>query len=606
MSATPRQVVEALKHRYVDEESSAANIETAELAEAIRNASPAVFDGSKPLLETVGSLNTDWVLSGNDIAVISSIEDCYKMIFSVVDLEDEVESVIRSATPALTALLLANPASPLRELNHTVFSTLDLLLDATIGWTPDQGRAGEKLLTEVRSIVEAIGAPEADIESVETDFAAYLQKDQNRIQKLEDRLSASETGRLRSQQCRIIATETINNAMQDKQLTGLIVQFLQGPWFESLQLMALTQGLDSEEWQRAVKMTETIVWTYQPIDAKTEKGAAEQQKLYRIVEHLPNEVRDLLVALEHSTEDAENAIADIEAEHVEIISGQELEYADFSLLEVVDTTIGEETTVSRILLRKVANMNVGDWFTYHENDKSARIKLVLKLEDVKQMLFTNRNGMKALQKSFNEMAYLMSSGVIKPLNHDSAFTSTFATFYQGLVDEHQKKLEADEQAEAAEAQREADRQKALKEAEALARANEEAEREKQREERNQRVEAAMAEAALKENTAKQQEFSEKVESLNIGAWLKLPGPDGVLEEAKLAVKVASADKMIFVSRTGTKIGEYSAAELISLLVTGAAEIDDTGVEFEDTLAQVVSKLRQDRDKSYDDLTGNES
>ncbi len=44
-------------------------------------------------------------------------------------------------------------------------------------------------------------------------------------------------------------------------------------------------------------------------------------------------------------------------------------------------------------------------------------------------------------------------------------------------------------------------------------------------------------------------------------------------------------------------------QLVQLLVAGEGEINDGGVEFEDTLAQVVTKLRQDRNKSYDDLTG---
>ncbi|MBL6690454.1 MAG: DUF1631 family protein [Pseudomonadales bacterium] len=94
--------------------------------------------------------------------------------------------------------------------------------------------------------------------------------------------------------------------------------------------------------------------------------------------------------------------------------------------------------------------------------------------------------------------------------------------------------------------------------------------------------------------------------LNVGAWLRLPAADGELEECKLAVRVTAADKLIFVSRTGVKVGDYTSEQLITLLVAGEGEIDDAGVEFEDTLAQVVSKLRQDRDKSYDDLTGSES
>jgi len=61
--------------------------------------------------------------------------------------------------------------------------------------------------------------------------------------------------------------------------------------------------------------------------------------------------------------------------------------------------------------------------------------------------------------------------------------------------------------------------------------------------------------------------------------------------------------MIFVNSAGVKVGDYSTEQLVLLLVAGEGEITDAGIEFEDTLAQVVTKLRQDRNKSYDVLTG---
>ncbi|MBT4160308.1 MAG: DUF1631 family protein, partial [Gammaproteobacteria bacterium] len=154
-----------------------------------------------------------------------------------------------------------------------------------------------------------------------------------------------------------------------------------------------------------------------------------------------------------------------------------------------------------------------------------------------------------------------------------------------------------------EAETEAAKEKALKEAAAIARAKEEADDKRKEEEKNERLQQAKAEANLEENQERVAELTEKVSKLAVGAWLKLPAADGSLEECKLAVKIAAADKLIFVSRTGVKIGEYTNEQLTTLLVAGQGEISDTGVEFEDTLAQVVTKLRADREKSYDDLTG---
>lgn len=607
MSVTARQVTEALKNRYAGEESASVNVSSEDVADLLRTLAPDQLPKDHSILETVASKKTDWVLAAKDIAILHSIRDCMSMVFRLVDLDEEIADRLLRITPLVSAELLENPTAPLDGSSSSIFTIVDLLMDATIGWSADQGRAGEKLLAKVEEELEALGDKNTDYDALQEDLNAFLAKEQGRIQKLEERLAASEAGKLRSQRGRALAAESLNKAMEGQKLTQGIATFLKGPWYESLQLLAITKGIDSDDWVRATKLTETIIWTYQPIAAKDlEQANAAKQRLYRIIEHLPGEIEDLLLALEHSGDDAQVALEVIEEDHVAIVSGQELEYVEFELLAVEGTTVAKGPAVSRILLKKVNNLEPGQWFTFDDNEKTARIKLVLKLEDVKQMLFTNRNGMKALEKNYDEMAYLMSSGVIKPLNHASVFSSTFAKIYEGLIEEHQKKLKAAEQADQEEAEREAAQQKAIEEAKALARAREEEEQERKEAEIEDRLAKAREEAAKSENQEKVTEITDIVAKLNVGAWLRLPAADGELEECKLAVRVASADKLIFVSRTGVKIGDYTSEQLITLLVAGEGEIDDAGVEFEDTLAQVVSKLRQDRDKSYDDLTGSES
>ena len=115
--------------------------------------------------------------------------------------------------------------------------------------------------------------------------------------------------------------------------------------------------------------------------------------------------------------------------------------------------------------------------------------------------------------------------------------------------------------------------------------------------------SASAVAEKSENADRVVEFSNIVASLSSGALIRLPDASGELQDCKLAVRIAAADKMIFVDANGMKAGDYTVQQLVSLLVAGEAELGDQGIEFEDTLAAVVTKLRSDREKSYDDLTG---
>ena len=606
MSASPKTVVAALKDRYIKQEGQGPNTSQEELIGFLRE----VHGESVPnhsLGELITTTNPNWQLGSDDKAVLISIDDCNKMVFRLSDLEPEIEQRLFSLVPELACQLLLNPAMPVRLPRFSILNVLDLIVGSTVGWSNNLGRAGEQLIKKIDEIIATIRSGDGDYEELEKDLQAYLDKEHNRIQKLEERLVASEAGLLRSRLSKNLAAQMVNEKMQGKHLTRAIIDFLQGPWFDSVQLLLLTKGFDGEERIRAEKLTETIVWTYQPIKGEDEASIqSETQRLYRIIEHLPGEIRQLLVALEHTSDIAESAIESIENEHVQIMSGLELELCESKPIEVDEEVFNQTTSVSRILLRKVDNLQPGQWFTFEEDDVCIRIKLVLKLTDVKQLLFTNRNGMKALQKSFDEMAYFLSSGIVKTLNAEDVFSSAYANYY-GIVntfeERAQRAAQAQEDAEQLEVANEAAKEKAIAEARAIAAAKEEAEQIRQEEEKEARLERARTEANKEENVQRVKELTLVVHSLNVSAWLKLPSADGVLEECKLAVKLAAADKMIFVSRTGVKIGEYTTDQLVQLLVAGEAEIQEAGVEFEDTLAQVVSKLRVDRNKSYDDLTG---
>ena len=69
---------------------------------------------------------------------------------------------------------------------------------------------------------------------------------------------------------------------------------------------------------------------------------------------------------------------------------------------------------------------------------------------------------------------------------------------------------------------------------------------------------------------------------------------GETARCKLAVKMKSSGRYIFVNTAGIKDRELQRDELIEHLMNGSASIVNLGVQFEDTLAQVVSSLRKGR------------
>jgi hypothetical protein len=608
MPADPTTVVNALKNRYIKTKGPDATATADEIIAFLRDLEESRLQNNPTLISLMAESHPEWIISNGDKSIINSVDDCSKIIFKLIDVESEISLQLRRTIPEVACELLKIPDLPLINSEHTLLEVLDLLVGACVGWASDLGRPGDAFYKKVSEVVDAVHDGDRDYKKIETDLQIYLNKEQQRISKVEERLISSETGILRSATSKTHSARMINKAMEGKILTQPIVEFLQGPWHNSLQLVALTSGFDSDEWSRAIKMTETIIWTYQPIDSENKEIVdQEKQRLYRIIESIPVEIRELLIAFEQQSDDIANALEELESEHVLVISGQPLDYIEFSPIETGEEVFNQKTSVSRILLRKVKNLNPGQWFTFEEDGISIRIKMVLKLDDVKHLLFTNRNGVKALEKSFDEFAYYLSAGVIRPLSHEDIFSSTFATYYLGLVEKYESNIkqaanrrveETRDEIEKEEAQR-----KSIAEEAVQARDKEEAEREKQKEDRQNLLSRAREEASKPEYLEKVNELTVTVSSLNVGAWLKLPDADGMLEECKLAVKLTAVDKMIFVSRSGVRVGEYSTEELVQILVAGEGEIEHGGVEFEDTLAEVVTKLRRDRNKSYDDLTG---
>ena len=109
---------------------------------------------------------------------------------------------------------------------------------------------------------------------------------------------------------------------------------------------------------------------------------------------------------------------------------------------------------------------------------------------------------------------------------------------------------------------------------------------------------------LRQKAIKKLEIAtQAVTSLNVDAWVKLPIMEGTLTPCKLVAIIPGADKYIFANRAGIKVADYTSGQLSHMIVTENSEILDTGAEFESVLESVVSGLREDRNKSYEELTG---
>jgi hypothetical protein len=601
---TPELVTAALESRYPQTKENLSILEPQEVVaflstmEATDPQEPDVQLRTNMLPNLLAQLelqHPNRCLSDGAYAVLSFLDECADQIAVQAKLDRKIQALVLTTYPAVIKQVITQGL--LQTLQNTsILTILDLISEHCIGWTGDLGRSGSNLLKKIKSTIEAICADDSDSESLHSDLVSYCHKKAQRTARLEKRLSESETGILRVQRAQHVAAKMINAEATGKQAPASVSKFLTGTWCDSLQFLLIHHGDESVEWRRACKLTEMLVWTVQPIAATDEEGL---QRLYRLTEQLPKDILKLLTELGYANESLTASLAELEAEYIHIMTDPGNQNDEFVPMDCEDDLFNASTLVSHALLNQVNDLKLGQWFLFEENNShDIRIKLVAKLDDVHQLLFTDCNGMKALQKGFEQFAYFLSSEIARTLPGQAPFQATIRSNLKKVIAEHQVQQQrlasAKDQVERDKIVSEITRRRAIAEAKAASRKRKATQRQREEAARRKQLEKARQDAERAANREKLEVAEDSVRSLNVGAWLQQAGGEDPSAECRLAVKLEAEDRFIFTNQTSVKVGEYTTAELAQLLALGGWEILASGDDEEDSLAKVVIRLRQDR------------
>lgn len=506
--------------------------------------------------------------------------------------------------PLSRALAMLPSAQWIGAEQHPLWHLLELLQSSGAGYEPALGRAGQKLLSDLQPVWIALD--KGDWTGALAAAELQSQQEQSRLQRLEQRLIDSERGLLASRRAQQEAARVINRALAGRRLSESMLAYMHEVWYAELQWCLLQFGETSAEWQQRVDLTTRLIDSLQDPGDNVER----RQQLYALIPEIGAELRETLSAHAPEKNALEQQLALIETHHLAILKGRALPASSCTLIANNDPWADATTTVSRDLLQKAAALEIGAWFLVRGDDGDTRIKLVLKMDDTAQLLFVNRVGIKALQKSFEEFAYLLALDVVMPLPpRDHARTALRQLLAQLLqregerqrarAEEEQRAQEERKRLAEEEQHRRAAREKAIAEAAALKVAEEQAAAQAQLEieQRAREQEQARRLAAQEEQAgnAEQRARSAKHNAtlIAVGSWVELHDEVGGVQRLKLAVKLPSSGKLIFVDREGVRRAEFERDVFAAKLMEGSARVPDAGPQFEDTLARVVGSLRRD-------------
>jgi len=107
----------------------------------------------------------------------------------------------------------------------------------------------------------------------------------------------------------------------------------------------------------------------------------------------------------------------------------------------------------------------------------------------------------------------------------------------------------------------------------------------------------LAKAKAQEEMAWQQRLrtaEKQVFGLSPGQWIVIMDStirDAGVERMKLAMRLSTRHKMVFVDRLGLSQREFQEQELVEHIAAEQIRVLDSGVNFDDTLSDVVGRIR---------------
>lgn len=362
--------------------------------------------------------------SSEQAAVLHWLRAAWRAWEGQYPLESTLAQEVRRLMPLAEALAVAEPDF-LVPGRHPLHQLLDTLQAAAIGWQPRLGRAGQGLEQQLRTAIDQALAwleqPDTDLAAIGAMLRAGAVKDGARAQRMAQRLIEAEQGRQKKSAAAAMAARMINAALEKFEVPEPIGEFLTGPWYESACLALLKFGADSPEWANMTATTETLLDSVQVSDTEQSE---RRQHLFRVVTVLPRELKRALLSLHHDKDALDEAVALVEFAHLCLLRRQPLEAAPVDPLPLppdheADGEQGEGSDTDTAA--------VGQWFLVQTDaGEPLRARIIFRLEEENQWLFSNALGIEVLRMNCREFARLLAEGNAVPLLRGASFSRSLA------------------------------------------------------------------------------------------------------------------------------------------------------------------------------------
>ena len=538
-----------------------------------------------PILVQIQKHHPGTSLLPPDHAIISLIDECMTQLLFETDLDYKVESYLRDLAPFVALVALEGGTGSITR-PQGILNLIDTLIGECVGWSEDLGILGDQFIEKIDHAVGGMINGHMTLKECNKELKDFHDKQHIEHKRLENRLCDIESTEMELKKSRYHAAELLNQLMSRKRLPLFIIFMLQGAWYEFLQHVFNRCGQDGLDWQNAKQLTRGLIWCVQlQSDAKKQRS---------IMDKLPQQIIRFAARQEFDVALIKPCLADAVTEYQQVQKDGPTASCEFDLLEI-DPTMQGGLAMDPAIYEKIQSLSVGQWFVFDDKhlsrEKVARIKLILNSQDAERLLFTNQNRRKLLHMSYHEFASFTAVKTLKALNSGRGIVEVIRSHLVAVI----RKIKTQD-GKVKSSQPPAERKVAAEQFLSRRKQSALAAVEKHKHRVKRKYKQALI---LKKKAARKLELaSDAVASLKVDAWVKLPIMEGILTPCKLVAVIPVIENYIFANRAGIKVAEYTADQLAQMIVTENSEILDTGAEFENVLASVISGLRESRQKSY--------
>ena len=461
------------------------------------------------------------------------------------------------------------------ELVASFIELVDVISSDTIGWEPRPERSKRIVLDELNNITTLLFQLDCEnahsLNSLLSRWQSFTEKQSSKALKVAQRLKVLEARKSWDEYCELYAKMYLNTLFADQLITDSLQAFISNCWVK-----VLAQSIEK---QLNPQINEKI----QALTAKVKAVFCTKGKAaLKWVDNLLDDMQVECVKYNINVED--QVWQRVQIDLVNILQENIVEECQFVHFDGhKDWSKPIEVVLNSCVVER-------QWFNFVNDSHKCREQVVAIFPETQEVLFCNYLGIKSRRSNYAELNLALTSQMLKPLVADSNFQEVVQKTSAGLlkVALTQKKARV---IAAEKAQKEAENLLAEKlQAEKMAKIKAEEIAEQTKKLLKKRVDKQRAE--------QEHEALTQVTNCKLGAWVSVKQHDDSLDNKvqrfKLVVKFAASNKYIFVDKLGVKKLEYTEAALVEGVMNKDIEILSDGVEFEESLERVVSRLRMSK------------